>query len=281
MTSSSPGILFVVPTPIGNLEDITLRATRVLAEVDLIAAEDTRHTRKLLSHLGITTPLQSNYRGQEAKQGQRLLAELENGKNVALVSDAGTPAISDPGTRLVRLCHEHGIQVTPLPGPSAVTALVSASGLADDGYTFIGFLPSKKGQRCKVLQSHLYDVLPFVLYESPRRILKTLADIVEILGDREICLGREISKIHEEIVFDTASSLQEKLSARPSIKGEIVMIVEGSKEVVAVSKDDIPELLASMRTQGVSMKDAVRKISHDLGESRSEVYKIGLKVWKD
>ncbi|MEN8257034.1 MAG: 16S rRNA (cytidine(1402)-2'-O)-methyltransferase [Thermodesulfobacteriota bacterium] len=278
---AGPGILFVVPTPIGNLEDITIRATRVLAEVDLIAAEDTRHTRKLLSHLGITTPLQSYYRGQEAKQGQRLLAELEAGKNIALVSDAGTPAISDPGTRLVRLCHEHGIQVIPLPGPSAVTTLVSGSGLADDGYTFLGFLPSKKGQRRKVLQSHLYDILPFVLYESPRRILATLTDIVDILGDRKICFGRELSKLYEELMVATVSELQKELTARSSVRGEIVMIVDGSKEVEAASPGDIPELLAALRRQGLSMKDAVQKISHDLGEKRSDIYKIGLQVWKD
>lgn len=275
------GILFVVPTPIGNLDDMTIRAARVLAEVDLIAAEDTRHTRKLLSHLGIATPLQSYYRGQEAKQGQRLIAELENGKKIALVSDAGTPAISDPGTRLVRLCHDHGIRVIPLPGPSAVTTLVSGSGLAEDGYAFLGFLPSKAGQRRKVLLSHVYDILPFVLYESPRRILDTLADILTILGDRMICLGRELTKIHEEVVLKTASELQDELTARPAIKGEIVMIIAGSKVTAGVGKDDIHELLTSLHQQGLSMKDAVQKISNDLGGKRSAVYKIGLQVWKE
>lgn len=271
----------MVPTPIGNLDDMTVRAARVLAEVDFIAAEDTRHTRKLLSHLGIATPLQSYYRGQEAKQGQRLIAELENGKNIALVSDAGTPAISDPGTRLVRLCHAHGIKVIPLPGPSAVTTLVSASGLADDGYTFLGFLPSKSGQRRKVLQSHVYDVLPFVLYESPRRILDTLTDILAILGDRSVCLGRELTKIHEEVVLTTVGALRQELAARPAVKGEIVMIVDGSKIKAADGEDDIVELLRALRQQGLSMKDAVQKISHDLGGKRSEIYKIGLQVWKD
>lgn len=278
---ASSGTLFVVPTPIGNLEDITIRAARVLAEVDLIAAEDTRHTRKLLSHLGISTPLQSYYRGQEAKQGQVLLAKLQHGKNIALVSDAGTPAISDPGTRLVRLCHQHGIQVSPLPGPSAVTTLVSGSGLADDGYAFLGFLPPKAGQRRKALLSHVYDVLPFVIYESPRRILDTLADILDILGDRNICLGRELTKLHEEVVFATVSEVQKELIARPVVKGEIVMIVDGSKVTADVGGEDIPELLASLRQQGLSMRDAVQKISHDLGGRRSEIYKIGLKVWKD
>jgi 16S rRNA (cytidine1402-2'-O)-methyltransferase len=275
------GILFVVPTPIGNLDDMTIRAARVLAEVDLIAAEDTRHTRKLLSHLGIATPLQSYYRGQEAKQAQRLIADLENGKKIALVSDAGTPAISDPGTRLVRLCHDHGIRVIPLPGPSAVTTLVSGSGLAEDGYAFLGFLPSKAGQRRKVLLSHVYDILPFVIYESPRRILDTLADILTILGDRMICLGRELTKIHEEVVLKTASELQDELTARPAIKGEIVMIIAGSKVTAGVGKDDIHELLTSLHQQGLSMKDAVQKISNDLGGKRSVVYKIGLQVWKE
>lgn len=278
---ANSGILFVVPTPIGNLDDMTIRAARVLSEVDLIAAEDTRHTKKLLSHLSIATPLQSYYRGQEAKQAQRLVAELENGKNIALVSDAGTPAISDPGTRLVRLCHEHGIRVCPLPGPSAVTTLVSASGLADDGYAFIGFLPAKAGQRRNALQSHLHDVLPFVLYESPRRIIATLTDILDILGDRKICFGRELTKIYEEVVLSTVGVLKKELAARPVVKGEIVMIVDGSKVAAAVGSDDIPELLTALREQGLSMKDAVRKISNDLGGKRSEVYKIGLQVWKD
>ncbi len=278
---TSPGTLFVVPTPIGNLEDITIRAARILAEVDLIAAEDTRHTRKLLSHLGIATPLQSYYRGQEARQGQRLLAELHQGKNIALVSDAGTPAISDPGTRLVRLCHDHGIRVIPLPGPSAVTTLVSGSGLADAGYAFVGFLPAKAGQRRTVLQSHLFDVLPFVLYESPRRLLDSLADILAILGDRQICLGRELTKIHEELILTTVSDLQAEMAARPVVKGEIVMIVDGSKVTAAVGGDDLYQLLTSLRQQGLSMKDAVQKLTHDLGGSRSEIYKIGIEVWKD
>ncbi len=278
---SRSGILFVVPTPIGNLDDMTIRAARVLAEVDLIAAEDTRHTRKLLSHLGIATPLQSHYRGQEARQGQRLVSELQSGKNIALVSDAGTPAISDPGTRLVRLCHEHGIRVIPLPGPSAVTTLVSGSGLADDGYAFLGFLPAKAGQRRKVLQAHVYDVLPFVLYESPRRILETLADILFVMGDRLVCFGRELTKIHEEVVLSTVSELQKELADRPAVKGEIVMIVDGSKVKAAVGEDDVLELLTSLRKQGLSMKDAVQKISNDLGGKRSAIYKIGLQVWKD
>jgi 16S rRNA (cytidine1402-2'-O)-methyltransferase len=278
---TNPGTLFVVPTPIGNLEDITIRAARILGEVDLIAAEDTRHTRKLLSHLGIATPLQSYYRGQEARQGQRLLAELHQGKNIALVSDAGTPAISDPGTRLVRLCHDHGIRVIPLPGPSAVTTLVSGSGLADAGYAFVGFLPAKTGQRRTVLQSHLFDVLPFVLYESPRRLLDSLADILEILGDRQICLGRELTKIHEELILTTVSDLQAQMAARPVVKGEIVMIVDGSKVTAAVGGDDIHQLLISLRQQGLSMKDAVKKLTHDLGGSRSEIYKIGIQVRKD
>lgn len=278
---ASDGVLFIVPTPIGNLDDMTVRAARVLAEVDFIAAEDTRHTRKLLSHLGITTPLQSYYRGQEAKQGQRLLAELAAGKKIALVSDAGTPAISDPGTRLVRLCHEQGIRVIPLPGPSAVTTLVSASGLAEEGYAFLGFLPSKAGQRRTALQGRVFDVLPFVIYESPRRIIPTLADILAILGDRTVCFGRELTKIHEEVVVTSVSALQAALADRPAVKGEIVMIVAGSTVATAVGEDDIRELLTGLRRQGLSMKDAVQKISHDLGGKRSAVYKIGLQVWKD
>lgn len=277
---SDYGTLFVVPTPIGNLEDLTQRAARVLAEVDLVAAEDTRHTRKLLSHLGITTRLKSYYRGQEAKQGQQLLADLQGGRNIALVSDAGTPAISDPGTRLVRLCHEHGIRVCPLPGPSAVTTLVSASGLAEEGYIFLGFLPAKRAQRRKVLQARVYDTLPFVIYESPRRIIATLTDIIEVLGDRHICMGRELSKLHEEILSVSARLLLAELGGRGAVKGEIVMIVEGGRQQEEVASDDVHDLLVDLRRQGMTMKDAVGKISQDLGGKRSNIYKIGLQVWK-
>lgn len=277
---SDYGTLFVVPTPIGNLEDLTQRAARVLAEVDLIAAEDTRHTRKLLSHLGIATPLKSYYRGQEAKKGEQLLADLQAGRNIALVSDAGTPAISDPGTRLVRLCHAHGIRVCPLPGPSAVTTLVSASGLAEEGYIFLGFLPSKRGQRRKLLQTHVYEILPFVIYESPRRIIATLTDIIEVLGDRHICMGRELSKLHEEILSVSARQLLAELNGRGAVKGEIVMIVEGGRQQEEVAGDDVHDLLVDLRRQGMTMKDAVCKISQDLGGKRSDIYKIGLQVWK-
>ncbi|MEN8140156.1 MAG: 16S rRNA (cytidine(1402)-2'-O)-methyltransferase [Thermodesulfobacteriota bacterium] len=281
--SKQPGRLYVVATPIGNLDDITIRASRILAEVDLIAAEDTRVSRKLLSALGISTPLVSHYKGQEARQSAGLLKRLQAGEDIALISDAGTPAISDPGARLVAACHEAGIKVIPIPGPSALTALASVAGVqAESGFIFSGFLPSQKGKRRKMLTSLRFEERTFIFYESPHRIKASLADLVEILGDRPLIVGRELTKLHEEIISAPASQALASLAKRPAIKGEFVVAVMGHAPGGAEEHDsgDIEELLTLLRDQGeLSLKDATKKLSKDLGIPRKQVYKLALTLW--
>ena len=190
------GTLYIVATPIGNLEDITYRAVRVLGEVDRIACEDTRQTRKLLERYGIATPMVSYHEHNERSRSEELLAELRAGKNIALVSDAGTPLISDPGYRLVESAREQGIAVSPVPGPAALVAGLSASGLATDAFVFLGFLPPKQGQRRKILESWKSAGATLVFYEAPHRIVETLQDIQETLGSRTVVVARELTKIH-------------------------------------------------------------------------------------
>jgi len=198
--SSKPGTLFVVATPIGNLEDITLRALRILGEVDLIAAEDTRHTRKLLTHFDIHTPLISYYKEKEASRAQEIVARLLSGAQVALVSDAGTPGISDPGGILVQSAQAHGISVVPVPGVSALATLLSVAGLTEPSHLFLGFLPAKGTERRKLLRGLKNDVHPLVFYESPHRILASMADLREVLGGaRSVTIARELTKVFETI----------------------------------------------------------------------------------
>ena len=282
MKKSQQGTLYVVATPIGNLEDITLRAIRVLGEVELVAAEDTRHTRKLLNHLGLSKPLISYYKDRETARTQKIIEELQCGKDVALVSDAGTPAISDPGAILVSACRAQGIQVIPVPGPSAITTVLSVSGLSQTAFTFLGFLPSKKSARRKLLTAHAQDETVTVFYESPRRICRSLTDSREIFGDRQVVIGRELTKLHEEILTGTLSEILEKLQERASLKGEFVVAVAGGETQLPEQPENLDDLLRFYKSQsGVSMKDAVKKISRDLNLSRSQVYKEALSVWDE
>ncbi|MBW2658009.1 MAG: 16S rRNA (cytidine(1402)-2'-O)-methyltransferase [Deltaproteobacteria bacterium] len=272
------GILYIVPTPIGNLEDITLRAVRILKEVDLIAAEDTRHTKKLLNHLGIRTPLLSYYREKEAQRGAEIIDMLKSGKNIALVSDAGTPAISDPGSVLVGLAHDNGINVTPLPGASALTTALSAAGLDYTGFLFIGFLPSKKGQRSKILNSLIHSDYPVAIYESPRRISSLLNESLEIFGNRQAFLARELSKRFEELQrADLETLLEKTLSCKN--RGEFVLIIcPGIKD--EVKGETVEELILWYRDNSkLSLKDVSKRIASDIGTSRSQVYQMALKLW--
>ena len=212
------GVLYVVATPIGNLEDITLRALRILKEVDLIAAEDTRHTRKLLTHYGISTPLTSYYDQIESEKAPALIAQLQAGKNIALVSDAGTPGISDPGYRLIKGAWEAGVTVVPIPGASTLTALLSVGGLPTDRFVFEGFLPAKQGQRQKALERLKQEERTLVFFESPHRLLDTLEDLEQMLGDREIVVGRELTKMFEELRRGHVSEIRRLLQER-EIKG--------------------------------------------------------------
>lgn len=221
------GTLYIVATPIGNLEDMTIRAIRILKECDLIAAEDTRHTRKLLTHFDIHTPLTSFFQGNEREKAAFIVSKVLEGQSVALVSDAGTPCISDPGYPLLAHSIEAGVDVVPIPGPSAVAAALSVAGLPTDRFTFIGFLPDKPGKRRNVL-AELKDISnTIVFYVSPWKAVATIKDCLEALGDRRACVCREITKIHEEFLRGPLSEILSHFEAHPP-KGEIVLIVAGN-----------------------------------------------------
>ncbi|MDI7261372.1 MAG: 16S rRNA (cytidine(1402)-2'-O)-methyltransferase [Thermodesulfobacteriota bacterium] len=220
------GALYIVSTPIGNLEDITLRALRILKEVDLIAAEDTRHTLLLLRHFGIHTPLTSYFEGNEMKKREFILSRLNRGDRIALVSDAGTPGISDPGYRLIRLAIENEITVIPIPGPSAVITALSVSGLPTDAFLFKGFLPNKSKKRRDILKQLEEVKETLIFYESPHRLSETLKDIFEVLGDREIVLTRELTKIYEEVLRGKVSEIRNQIGEKKR-KGEITLVVSG------------------------------------------------------
>jgi len=274
--------LFVVATPIGNLEDITLRALRILREVDLIAAEDTRHTRKLLSHFDIHTPLMSYYKEKEASRAQEIVARLLSGQQVALVSDAGTPGISDPGGILVQSAQAHDILVVPVPGASALATLLSVAGLIEPTHLFLGFLPARGVERRKLLRGLKNEAHLLVFYESPRRITASLADCLAELGERRVVIGRELTKMHEEIISGDLGQLLAELTAREAIKGEFVVLIEALRASAPQRPDNLEDLLRWYREQsGVSLKDAVTSIARDLDLSRSEVYQKALAVWKE
>jgi 16S rRNA (cytidine1402-2'-O)-methyltransferase len=265
------GTLFVVATPIGNLEDITLRALRILREVDQIACEDTRHTRHLLDRHGIATPMVSYHEHNEQARAEELLRELEGGKNIALVSDAGTPLIADPGYRLVAQARSRGVTVSPIPGASALISALSASGLPTDSFFFGGFLPARKTQRRKILEEMKAYPATLVFYEAPHRILEALGDIAEVLGPRRVTLGRELTKIHEEFVVGDPSELLEVLAKRPALKGEITLMIAKGEPSTA---DAIPMEAAfdKLLEAGVPRMEAMKTVARDRGLSKREVY---------
>jgi 16S rRNA (cytidine1402-2'-O)-methyltransferase len=272
------GTLYVVATPIGNLEDITLRALRLLKEVDVIAAEDTRHTRKLLTHYGITTPLTSYHDHSETEKAPELIAQLQAGKNIALVSDAGTPCIADPGFRLVTEAVEAGLLIVPIPGPSMVTALVSVGGLPTNRFAFEGFLPAKPTQRRKALQHLKREERPLVFFESPHRVLDMLGDLEDICGDRRIVIGRELTKMFEEVLRGKVSELRVMLDAR-DIKGEVAILVAGKAESSDPAEArPLAEEIQELSAQGFSLKDVARIVSETRGIPKREVYALGLRM---
>lgn len=276
--TSKEGILYIAATPIGNLEDITLRCLRVLREVDLIAAEDTRHTRKLLTHFEISTPLISYYREKEAERSVQLIQRLLNGESIALVSDAGTPGISDPGAVLVAAAHQAHISVVPLPGASALTTALSAAGISNPNFLFLGFAPSKKSQRRTLLTSLMDAPWPLVFYESPRRIEGFLKDILHIMGDRSAFWGRELTKTYEDLKKGSISELLEYTTSQNS-RGEFVLLIEPGA-ILKAEGENIQELLVWYRDHtSLSLKDVSRKIASDLGLSRSQVYKEALGIY--
>jgi 16S rRNA (cytidine1402-2'-O)-methyltransferase len=242
------GTLFIVATPIGNLDDISSRTLQTLRETDLIACEDTRQTVKLLNHFGIQKPMTSYHDFNEEKKAEELVNKLAGATTVALVSDAGTPAIADPGYRLIRLCRQRGIPVVPIPGPSAVASALAASGLPTDEFMFLAFLPSKKTARREKLLAVANVACTLVFFESPHRIEAALQDVQEVLGDREVCVAREMTKIHEEFLFGPISEV------RPRVKaiGEFVVVVAGATEVrerPALTREEVLKKLGMTRNQ--------------------------------
>lgn len=272
------GTLYIVATPIGNLEDITLRAIRVLKEVDIIAAEDTRHSRKLLSHFGISRPLTSYFDHNKSFKGDYILERLKEGLSVALISDAGTPCISDPGYQLVRDAVSVGISVIPVPGPCAAVAALSAAGLPTDRFAFEGFLPSRKGKRVEKLAALAAERRVLVFYESPNRLTETLADILEVCGDREAVVARELSKLHEEFARAPVSRLLDHFREK-GVRGEVVLLLAQAEAAPAPDGAAVSELLtACLAMPGVSLKDAVRRVTAETGRPRSEVYDLALRL---
>ena len=272
--------LYVVATPIGNLEDLTFRAARILAEVSVIAAEDTRHSRKLLRHCGISTPLISYYRERENSRAEELLARLMAGESIALVTDAGTPGIADPGAALVRMARAEGITVVPIPGASALTAAVSIAGFSSSEFLFLGFPPAKSGNRRKWLETLTVSAWPLVMYESPRRVPDLLTDMLELWGDRPAMVTRELTKTFEETVQSTLINLLGH-DITLAQRGEYVVIV-WPMEVPNKGNEDVDGLLRWYRDQGqVSLKDACRRLAADLNRPRTEIYQRALSIWRE
>lgn len=267
------GTLYIVATPIGNLEDITYRAVRVLREADVIACEDTRQTRRLLERYGIEGRVVSYHEHNERERAAQLIGELEAAKTVALVSDAGTPLIADPGYRIVHEARERGISVVPIPGPSSILAALSASGLPTDRFLFLGFLPAKAGERRRVLEGVAQIEATLIFFEAPHRILQALDEIGTVLGPRSLVLGRELTKIHEEFLTGTPETLRETLAARASIKGEFTVMVSRPPDAPAPSEQEIEDEVAALVAQGTRRTDAVKAIARRFGLSRRDIYR--------
>lgn len=271
------GKLYVVATPIGNLEDMTYRAVRVLQEVAQIAAEDTRHSRRLLDHYAIKTPLISYHEHNEQQRAEQLLQRLQDGDSLALISDAGTPCIADPGYRLARRCREEGIEVVAVPGASAVVAALSIAGLPTDSFSFIGFLPAKAHGRGKVLEQLKEVKQTTVCYESPHRLLACLEQIIEICGaERPLAVARELTKRHEELFSGSAAEALAHFSASP-VKGEIVLLLGPAPE--QKRSDSVVDALQSLHeSTELSWKEIVKQVAREFGLPKSDVYKESLKL---
>ena len=267
------GTLYLVATPIGNLEDITFRAVRILREVDRIACEDTRQTRKLLERYEIAKPCVSYHEHNEAERTPELIAELRGGATVALVSDAGMPLVSDPGYRLVRAAIDQGIRVEAVPGASALLTALAASGLPTDRFHFGGFLPAKSGARVKALEALRDEPATLIFYEAPHRILDTLAAIQEALGSRPVVVARELTKLHEEYLRGTAAEVRATLAARDAIKGEITLLIGKSESCAIDDATPLDEAVAACIAQGMSRMEAIKAAARARGLSKREAYR--------
>lgn len=276
--SVAAGTLYLVGTPIGNLEDITLRALKTLKAVDLIACEDTRQTLKLLNHYSIEKPTISYHEHNELTRAAELVVHLESGDNVALVTDAGTPGVSDPGYRLVTLAVRHHIRVVPIPGPSAFLSALVASGLPTDSFHFSGFLPAKAGARRTALEAIRNSPLTQIVYEAPHRIVETLRDIVKILGpDRHVVIAREVTKLHEEFLRSRADNVLEQLEQRGEVKGEITLLISKAEQATSAQSPAkgvakrVKELMRGV--EQLEEKAALKQAAKEFGLSKSEAYR--------
>ena len=273
------GKLYLVATPIGNLEDITLRALKVLESVDLIAAEDTRHTLGLLNHFNISKPLISYYKQNEKTKSEILISKLLEGQNIAVVSDAGTPGISDPGEEIVKVAIENDIEIVPIPGACAFVNGLIASGFSTKEFCFIGFLSAEKKERKEKLEDLKYETKTLIFYEAPHKLKTMLESVLEVLGDRKIVLAKELTKIHETFIRGTVSEILENIE---TIKGEFVILVEGSevssKEInqKKLGELSLEEHYEMYETQGFAKKEIIKKIAKDRGTNKNEVYQYFL-----
>lgn len=269
------GQLYLVSTPIGNLEDITLRAIRILKEADAIACEDTRHTQKLLNHYGIKKRLVSYHEHNENTRAPELISEMQNGASIALVTDAGTPIVSDPGHRLVVLCAENKIPVIPIPGPSAVLAALSASGISAERVLFVGFLPARQGERRRALTELAANLATLVFFEAPHRIANMLSEAAEILGPRPAALARELTKLHEEFLRGTLADLANRLKAAP-LKGEFTLVVgpPAPQDAAAPKGLTLRQRVEQLiRSNSLDRKVALKQAAREFGIARREAYK--------
>ena len=270
-----PGTLYLVATPIGNLQDMTFRAIETLRNVDLIACEDTRHTRKLLNHFQIAAKLISFHEHNEAERAVELGRQLSEGSSIAVVTDAGTPAINDPGARLVRTAIELGVRVVPIPGAVAFVNALVASGLPADSVFFGGFLPSKKGERRKRLDAVKDIPATLTFYETPHRIAAALSDCLDILGDRQAAVGRELTKLHEEVIRGSISSLARHFSSANS-RGEFVLVIDRADENARAEDrptQSLKERISQLEGEGLERKAALKQAAREFGLSRSEAYR--------
>jgi len=269
------GQLFVVATPIGNLEDITQRALRVLAEVDAVAAEDTRHSRKLFEHYGISTPMVSYHDHSERAVSVRLVARLLEGDSIALICDAGTPGIADPGYRLVGAAIEAGIEVVPVPGPSAFTACLSVGGLPTDRFVFEGFIPSRSAARRAFFARFADEPRTVVCFEASRRLVDSLRDLEGTLGVRRVVIGREISKMYETFVRGTAGAVATELAETP-LRGEVTLLIAGADAPRRAEAADVRSRIDAMRLEGMGMKEIAKSLVATTGWSAREIYHLGV-----
>ena len=279
-TNNQPGTLYIVATPLGNLEDMTHRAVRILQEVDLIAAEDTRYSKRLLTHYGIETGMISCHEHNEDQKALQLIEALKSGKNIALISDAGTPLISDPGYTLVKAVAAQNLSIIPIPGCNAAIAGLSVAGLPTDSFLFCGFLSKRMQKRGQTLEALEPDKATLIFYESPKRICALIQQAIPILGDRNACLAREITKLHEEYLRGCLSDILTNLEQRPRVKGECVLFIQGAAPPEQISQEQLEALILSEKNNTKGTGELARKIADTFHLSKKQVYDTILKLRK-